>query len=46
MLWLGIVVRGWRGVVGVVGVGGFGFRHILYYENSRVKGRVFLVGIV
>ena len=33
---MGIVVRGGRGVVGVIGVGGFGFGHILYYENARV----------
>ena len=36
MLWLGIVVRGWRGVVGAIGVGGFGFGNILYYEKRAV----------
>ena len=36
MVWLGIVVRGGRGVVGVIGVGGFGFCHILYDEHSRI----------
>ena len=41
-LGLGIVVRGWLGVFGVVGVGGFGFSRILYHKLSSLT--LYLLG--